>query len=100
VATHATITPNAGGAVVVPRYRIVHLVRCRPTPPYHSFDGVRVHATIACFFSASFWFPADNISIFRRDEPVQNLTRVFFYSNFHPNLIKQTAFFYSNLHYI
>jgi hypothetical protein len=100
VATHAAITPNVGGTAVVPRHHIVRLVAYGRTPPYHLFGGVRVHVTIACFFSASFWFPAGNILIFRRSEPVQILTSVFFSFKFSSKSHKSNDVFYSNLHYI
>jgi hypothetical protein len=65
--------PNVGGVLVFPRHRSVRLVAYGPTPPYRSFDGMRVHATIVCFFS---FFPADTISIFRRGE---YLAQAFFF---------------------
>jgi hypothetical protein len=51
MAAHATVTPNVGGTVMVPRHRIC------------VFGGVRAQATFVCLFSATFWFPVDNISI-------------------------------------
>jgi hypothetical protein len=50
---YAIVTPNVGGAVMVPRYRIC------------GFGGVRAHATFVYLFGAMFWFPAHNISIFQ-----------------------------------
>jgi hypothetical protein len=93
MAAHATVTPNVGGAAVVPLHHSVCLLVRRPAPPYRSFDGVRVHATIVCFIIESFWFPTDSILIFRREEPIRNLIWAFFHSNFHPKLIEKTMFF-------
>jgi hypothetical protein len=56
VALHTTITPNACGVVRGQRHRVMCLLAFRPTPLFHSFDGVRVHATIACFSVRYFGF--------------------------------------------
>jgi hypothetical protein len=53
MAAHATVTPNVGGTVMVPRNRIC------------AFGGVRAHATFVYLFGTIFWFPPDNISIFQ-----------------------------------
>jgi hypothetical protein len=52
VAAHATIRPNVGDAVMVPRHCIC------------VFGGVQAHAIFVYLFGATFWFPADTISIF------------------------------------
>jgi hypothetical protein len=91
--THATITTNVGGAAVIPRHHSMCLVAGGPTPLYRSFDGVHLHATIMCFFSASFWFFADSISIFQARRTNTKFYMSFYHSKFHPNLIEKTPIF-------